>query len=330
MSTLQDKIEKVIEDIGKGRIRGSTEAAEHALQTLKSIVSKSQSVDKLRDNVITFIKRTLNARPTSALLINSSREILTELKNLLLEGEDLEAVKSRMLSRVDKVITWARRSTDEAARIASKRILDGEVILTTSFSRSVIKTLEYAVDEGKKVEVIVTESRPRDDGRRTAAILSEKDIPVTLIVDSAVRYMMKDVNRVIVGAEAIAANGALINKVGTSIVALVAHEARVRVFVVAGTYKINLETVFGELVELPEAEPSTIIPPEKTAEIGPIKVKAPLYDVTPPEYVDAIVTERGIFAPQAVPLIIREIYGSWPPKVPDIKDLILELERWRF
>ena len=322
-------VRSVIDDIGRGRVRGSTEAAEYALNTLKVIVSKAESLDMLRDEVTGFISEIVRARPTSALITNSSRRILMSLRSLLLEGAELDEVKSRILEEIDALIENARESTEKAAEIAVKRLSDRETILTTSFSRTVIKTVEHALREGKRISVIVPESRPRDDGRKTAAILSELGIPVTLIVDSAIRYFMKDVTKVVVGAEAIAANGALINKVGTSIAALAAHEARVRVFVVAGTYKISLETVFGELVEIPEADPSTMIPPEKTEELRGVRVYAPLYDVTPPEYIDAIITERGVFAPQAVPLIIKEIYGSWPPKMPDIRDLISELRGWR-
>jgi len=131
---------------------------------------------------------------------------------------------------------------------------------------------------------------------------------------------------VLMGAEAVAANGAVINKVGSSILALNAHEARVRVFVVAGINKFSLETVLGELVDIPMAREETILTPDKKKEIGEnLKVFIPLVDVTPPEYIDAIITDRGVIAPQAVPFLLKEVYGSLPPRLPEIKDLVNEI-----
>lgn len=149
-------------------------------------------------------------------------------------------------------------------------------------------------------------------------------VSTTLIVDSAARFHMKQVTRVLIGSEAVAANGAVVNKIGTSLLALAANEARVRVFVIAPTQKFSFETIHGELIEIPTLDPSLFVPKD-LAEIG-VKGYAPLFDVTPPEYIDAIATERGFIAPQAVPFLLRELYGSWPPRVPELSELEKKLE----
>jgi len=127
-----------------------------------------------------------------------------------------------------------------------------------------------------------------------------------MIVDSAVCHFMKTADKVLVGAEAIAANGAVINKIGTSTIASVAHDSRVRVFVAASTQKFSPETVFGELIEIEERDPYMVISKEELQKLGDIKIRNPAFDVTPPGNIDLIITERGVIPPQGAILILRE------------------------
>ncbi len=307
-------------------VLGATEAADLALKELHTLVRSSGSIDELRRRAVSFIRGVLAARPTSALLVNTFREFLAGLLELYESRAPLSEVKGKLGELVENRILKAREAVEKLADIGSRRIVDGTVVLTHSYSYSVIRTLEKAVQKGIKVEVYVTESRPGGEGLVTAEELNKRGIPVTLIVDSAARFVMNKVNMVMIGAEAIAANGAVVNKVGTSQVALAAHEARVRVFVAAGTYKFSVETVFGELIEIPSVSPSAFLSLEELKMLGPdYRIWTPLMDVTPPEYIDAIVTEKGIIAPEAVPVILREMYGSWPPQLPEIDELVEKL-----
>ncbi len=303
-------------------VTGSTEAASNALNYLLSVVDSAGSVRELCLRVIRVADEIYRARPTSAMIINTLRDILLQLDALINSGSKLPELKDAIHRFIEKKIEEANKATKQLAVIGARRLREREVILTHSYSRSVLEVVKEALKLGKRIEAYVTESRPGGEGLKMASALRELGVPVTLIVDSAVRYVMPNVTRVLVGAEAIAANGAVIGKVGTSNIALAAREARVRVFVAAGTYKFSVETVFGELVEIPEGDPALL------GLTGKEKFKAyvPLMDVTPPEYVDALITERGIIAPQMVPIILKEIYGSWPPRLPEIKEAIRILE----
>jgi ribose 1,5-bisphosphate isomerase len=167
---------------------------------------------------------------------------------------------------------------------------------------------------GKRFEVFVTETRPRFQGHITAAELSKAGIPVTLILDDAVRYFMQEVDKVIVGADAITANGALVNKIGTSMVALAAHEAKVKVYAAAETYKFSPETMIGELVKIEERDSSEVISQKELEQIGSIKVRNPSFDVTPPEFIDLIITEWGIIPPVGAILILEDVFGVVTPE----------------
>jgi len=198
--------------------------------------------------------------------------------------------------------------------IGAKRITDGDKILTHCNSSAVIAILGTAWKQGKRFEVTVTETRPRFQGRLTARELGLIGIPVTLILDDAVRFFLNKIDKVFVGADAVAANGALVNKIGTSLIALAAHEARVRVFVAAETYKFSPETLIGELIEIEERDASEIIRPDELSQIPNATVRNPAFDVTPPEYIDLIITEKGIVPPQAAILILEQEFGLLTPE----------------
>ena len=263
---------------------------------------------------VNFVKEVIDARPASALLLNSMRRATLNLLELVEKNDQLPYIKESFSKFIEKLVGEIKEVNSIVARIASRRVMDGDVIMTSSYSTVVMEALKNAIKEGKNITVYVPESRPRSEGLVLAKKLADMGVNTILFVDSAVRYMMKDVDKVLTSSEAIAANGAVINKVGTSQIALAAHEARVRFFVLSATSKFNPETLLGEVVEL--AKVRLELGPE-IRDLKGIKALSPLFDVTPPEYVDAIITEKGLIAPQAVAMVVREIYG-WPPGIPPI------------
>ena len=117
---------------------------------------------------------------------------------------------------------------------------------------------------------------------------------------------MKDIDVVLVGADTICSNGALINKIGTSQVALAANEARVPFIVCAETYKFSPKTLVGEMVEIEERGAGEVVDPKL---IPPnVAVRNPVFDATPAEYIDSIVTEIGLISPYAAyEVIVKEL-----------------------
>lgn len=317
---------QVIEDIKYGRIYSSTLTVYTALSAIQDLCDTSSSLNSLRKEFTAFVKEVIKARPTSAMLQNSLKEVAIIILKNLKEGRELEETRKAVKKKIMDIMRTYDENNKQASLIASRRLSDGDTVLTVSYSKLVYETFKMAADEGKNLRVIALESRPGSEGVKLAEEISELGFKVTLIVDSAARFIMKEVDKVLVGSEALAANGALINKVGTSLVALSAHEARVRLFTLAPTHKISHETFLGELVELMEADPASLYHvPEKFK--NTIKVWAPLFDVTPPEYIDAIITEKGLLAPQAIPLVVAETYG-WPPKIQTLDSVLEELEKY--
>ncbi|MEM3453478.1 MAG: ribose 1,5-bisphosphate isomerase [Candidatus Hadarchaeum sp.] len=306
---VNEKIKKIARDIKTMRIRGAGRIARAAARALKiaAIESQVKTPAEFSKEMEVVSKILLETRPTAVSLPNAIRYVLLGLKQA--HGADLWTMKKTIISRADDFIKNSLEAVKKIGEIGANRISSGDVILTHCNSECALSIIKTAFKQGKNIEVITTESRPVWQGRLSARELLKEGIPTTMIIDSAVRHFIRDVDKVIVGADSIAANGAVVNKIGTSSIALAAHEARVLFFVAAETYKFHPETLVGRLVEIEERDPNEII---NLKRYPGLKVRNPAFDVTPPEYVDLIVTERGIIPPYAAYAIIQEIF-EWKP-----------------
>jgi ribose 1,5-bisphosphate isomerase len=117
-----------------------------------------------------------------------------------------------------------------------------------------------------------------------------------MVVDSAVRYVMKDVDMIIVGSDSITADGSLYNKIGTSMVATIAHDKRVPFYSATQLYKFDPISKWGQMTEI-EMRPAKEVLAEK---MNGVKILNPAFDITEPEYIRAYITEAGIVPPQEI------------------------------
>jgi len=310
---IPEEVTRIADYIRTMRIRGAGRIARAAAQAMKiaALHHRCSSYEEYIAYIRYVAEMLLSTRPTAVSLPNAVKFIL----NKVLSSKTLDEAVQTTVRSAEDFIQSSLNAVALIGSIGSRLIEDGDVLLTHCNSSAALAVIKAAHLEGKQIKVYATETRPRFQGLISYENLKKAGVDVTLIVDSAVRYFMKDVDKVIVGADAIAANGAVVNKVGTSLIALAAHEARVRFYVVATSHKFSPETIFGELVKIPIVQ--------DTPGAGKVDAKSisPLFDVTPPEYIDAIITERGIIAPEAVILLAREMYG-WPPRSEDLSTLL--------
>ena len=304
------EVAEIAEGIKVMKIRGAGRIARAAARALKIAAEKYEGKDV--KGFVEYIKNVaqllVSTRPTAVSLPNAVAYVTSRLEGVL-KLADIGKARKVIINRAEEFIEYSLKATDRIGEIGSRRIEDGDVILTHCNSSAAISVIVHAFKQGKRIRVYATETRPKFQGHITARTLLKEGIDVTLIPDSAVRLVMKDVDKVVIGADTIAANGAVINKVGTSQIALAAHEARVRVFVAAETYKFSPATVVGELVTIEERSPLEIVDEKFIKENINVKVRNPAFDVTPSEYVDAIITEIGIIPPQAAILILKDMFG---------------------
>ncbi len=304
---MNEECEKIVRSAAKKivtmEVRGAARIAKFAAETLKAFAESLNVSDPEEfDKKMKWAARTLlDTRPTAVSLYNAVNYVMSY------SGESVEEKKESVVERANRFVEWVRTAHKNIGEFGAKRIKKGSTVMTHCNSSAALSVIKEAYKQGKVEMVFATESRPRRQGFLTVKELASEGIPVTLIVDSAVRYFMNEIDCVIVGADTITANGALINKIGTSQIALAAKEARVPFMVAAETYKFSPKTLFGDLVVIEERSAEEVAPPEILS--LNINVRNPAFDVTPREYIDVIVTEVGAIPPEMAYLIIRERLG---------------------
>ena len=170
--------------------------------------------------------------------------------------------------------------------------------LATAGYGTALGVIRAAVESGKKVDVFADETRPFLQGARlTVWELQQDNIPTTLITDNMAGHFLKSgrIGCVVVGADRIAANGDVANKIGTYSVAVLARENGVPFFVAAPTSTLDLTLASGDLIPIEQraAAEVTHVFGQAVAPRG-IAVENPAFDVTPARYVSAIITEKGV------------------------------------
>ena len=294
------------ERIRSMEVRG---AAEIARQAARALCEEARGYDGddaegLRQSLMAAREVLLASRPTAISLWNGVQFVLKGM-NHQKDGEELRQMVVR------NATVFIKRSEEAVALIGrngANRMKEGDKVMTHCNSQAALSVITTAQRQGKRIQAFATESRPWRQGILTANQLSKAGVDVTLIIDSAVRHVMKDMDAVVVGADTIASNGAVINKIGTSQLALAAHEARVPFYVCAETFKFSPRTMMGEMVEIEERDSLEVVRPGEVP--SSVRVFNPVFDATPPEYIDSIITEIGVVPPYAAYEIIVREFGQ--------------------
>ncbi|MFO7925250.1 MAG: ribose 1,5-bisphosphate isomerase [Halobacteriota archaeon] len=294
-------------------VRGAAAIADAAAAALgvQAAESGAASPQAFRAELYAAARELHDTRPTAVSLPNALRYVLSGLN----DGDgDVETLRRTVERRVARFRADLDAARDRLGGIGAGRFTDGDVVMTHCHSTDAVACIEHAVESGVDLEAVVKETRPRNQGHVTARQLRELGVPVTLIVDNAAHRFMNDVDHLLVGADSIAADGSVINKIGTAGLAVSARDRGTPIIVAAQSIKLDPQTLTGEAVTIEERDLEEVIDAETRGEIGEIEVANPAFDVTPPRHVDAIVTEHGQFPPESVVVLMRELFGNGVPE----------------
>ncbi len=236
---------------------------------------------------------------------------IDRMKRVARAGKDLSlpALKKRLREEAQIICDEDIAANQAMGSFGQTLIADGNNVLThcnagalaTAGFGTALGVIRAAVNAGKKVNVLANETRPFLQGARlTVWELMEDNIPVKLITDSMAGYFMqkKQVDVVVVGADRIAANGDVANKIGTYMVAILAKNHNIPFYVAAPISTLDLSLASGEEIPIEErsADEVTTINNKRMAPEGAV-VAHPAFDVTPHHLVTAIITDKGIALP---------------------------------
>jgi methylthioribose-1-phosphate isomerase len=301
--------EEVADAIKKMIVRGAPAIGVSAAMGLALGASQSvgTSVADLEYDFKFMCKVMEATRPTAVNLFWAVERMRGALLKAKAETKNVEEIKQRLTNEALAIFNEDIASNRALGKFGGELIADGATVLTHCNAGALATAGDYgtalgvirgAIDAGKRVAVIADETRPFLQGARlTAWELAQDNIPVTVITDNMAGHVMKQgkVDCVVVGADRIAANGDAANKIGTYMVAVLAKQHNIPFYVAAPISTVDLNTPTGEEIPIEQrgAREVTHIGEQQLTPDG-VDVHNFAFDVTPNEFIAAIITDRGV------------------------------------
>jgi ribose 1,5-bisphosphate isomerase len=301
---MNETVQATAEQIRRLQVQGARNVAIAAIKALQALAQRTNVKTKqaLLGELGEAQALLFASRETEPLMRNAVRWVISQAQEC--SAQKVEAVAQLVVGNAGVFLQNLDASRETTAEIGSHRIRDGMLVLTHCHSSTVTRMIAKAKADGKNFSVICTETRPAFQGRITAGEMVDLGIQTIFIVDSAVRSYMGNVDLVVVGADAITSEGNVVNKIGTSAIAVLANEARKPFYVVSELLKFDPETLMGEYERIEQRNPAEVWKeaPEK------LSVRNPAFDVTPNRYINGIICDEGIIPPQSITEVMRRAY----------------------
>ena len=297
---------EVVDAIKELRIRGAPDigvAAAYGFALGAQSIATTDSRDDFLTKLQPVSQALASSRPTAVNLFWA----LERMNRVAQLGENVVQIKADLLAEARRIEAENDEANRRLSEFGADLIQDGFTILThcnagslaTAGYGTALGIIKMAKEQGKSVKVFADETRPLLQGARlTTWELIRENIPVTLITDSMAGYFMSrgEIDCVIVGADRIAANGDVANKIGTYTLSVLAKENAIPFYVAAPLSTVDVSLSSGEDIPIEERSPDEVthIQGIRIAPEG-VQVANPSFDVTPHKYVSAIITENGVF-----------------------------------
>jgi translation initiation factor 2B subunit (eIF-2B alpha/beta/delta family) len=282
------EIQSRIDGIRSDNTSGAAELGARAAETLMVLAENAHasSTPHLTAYLSAGAYALIEAQPTMAPIFNLANQALLSMDGLGEAGEIGKAVSVSCRNFISRL----KSSGEEIGKIAAGLIRDGDSVMTHSYSSTVLKALLMAKAAGKRFDVACTESRPMLEGVELARKLGLEGIKVRLVVDAAAFSFLPEVQMVLVGADSLSPQG-VVNKIGTSGLALAAVASKVHIYALCGFEKF-----------LPSGYPLRLKEPRNPVEVLTEAIDNVLainyyFDLTPLEHLSGVVTEEGLMMP---------------------------------
>jgi len=267
--------------------------------------SAAKSLAELRTEFPVILDTLAKTRPTAVDLFWALDRMKRRFSEISAQTSDLAQIRHSLVEEA-KAVHLEKRATDEAiGRFGAEYMpREGRVMtqcnagaLATGGIGTALGVIQVAVEQGKKLHILVPETRPYLQGARlTAWELHRSNIPLTLITDNMVGHFLKmgNVGAIVTGADRIAANGDTANKIGTYQIAVLAREHNVPFYIAAPVSTFDLSIASGEEIPIEERSSAEVTEIQGIRIAPDVHAAHPAFDVTPNRFIAAIFTERGV------------------------------------
>ncbi|XP_011036536.1 PREDICTED: translation initiation factor eIF-2B subunit alpha-like [Populus euphratica] len=307
VATVAGKPFSVIDEFNSWRKQPELAEAVAAIRALAAVIRNCQATTMMELEIeLKKASDSLKLWDTTSISLTAGCDLFMRYvtRTSALEYEDFNSAKSRLIERAEKFGEISYKARRIIAMLSQDFIFDGCTILVHGFSRVVLEVLKTAAQSKKLFRVFCTEGRPDRTGLRLSNELAKLDVPVKLLIDSAVAYTMDEVDMVFVGADGVVESGGIINMMGTFQIALVAHNMNKPVYVAAESYK------FARLYPLDQKD---MVPALRPIDFGvpipsKVEVETSARDYTPPQYLTLLFTDLGVLTPSVVSDELIQLY----------------------
>ena len=292
-----DPITEAAEDIRSMRVRGAALIGRHAAKALGRFADQWDGAEPALDRAAEAL---IAARPTAVSLPNAVRFVVREAKAA---GGTPQALRQA----ADGFVQRAQAALGDIGRHGAPLVPEGGMVLTICNSQGALAPLFEAARQGRRFSVVALETRPWRQGLLTVAQLHKEGIDASLAVDSAMWTLLQDAALVLTGADSVARNGDVVNKVGTGALAVLARERGVPLHVCAESFKLDARAATGGDVVIEERETTEVVKPGEVPD--GVRIRNPVFDVTPAACVTSYVTEAGVLTRDALLDAARRTWG---------------------
>jgi translation initiation factor 2B subunit (eIF-2B alpha/beta/delta family) len=301
-------VDKLVVAIRDDEIGGAADMARETARALRALaldgsVADAEFAARLDGAIEAIVEVTPSIMPVTRVLHTAAAA--TEARP--------DDPRAAVAEACERFVAWLDGALDEIARIGADLIRDGDRLFLYSMSSTVYRMIEAAVERGKRVSVVTTESRPGNEGLVTLDRLCPKGVPVEIGIDGAMAALMRDCTAVYVGSDDVTSAGDCLAKVGCYPTALVARHYGIPYYIAGDTSKFDPSSLRGVPVKIREMPAGDIVTGDVVA--GG-RVRNPVFELVPAALITAYVTELGILHPGAVYDAMRTV--PWNDRVGDL------------
>jgi ribose 1,5-bisphosphate isomerase len=236
---------EIVERVRKDEIGGAADTAKEVIDALSAMVRDSQAkdVNALVAEIDEAVLDIMRVMPSLAPPINALHQFVSTTEQCESEGLGLDGMKAALQETRDAFFAWAENALDRVAQYGAEKVSNGDRVFMYSMSSTVWRIFKVAKEQGKEFEVLVTESRPGNEGLWTVTEMDKLGIPVAVSIDACIGELIPECDAVFVGADVISASGHALCKMGTYPSALVAKASGIPFYIAADTLKFDTATL---------------------------------------------------------------------------------------
>ena len=288
--------EQLIRDIEDMKVKGAyliTRVALEAIE-LRAHEAAAQS-DRIAPVLRAAADRLRAAQPSMASVGNACAYVLRGLPD-----DQAQQATRQIAERGREFLAAFDRAQEQVVEVGARCVRAGEVFFIHSYTGTLLGMFRRAREHGTQFSVIATESRPYCEGRVMVTELLKLGIPCTIITDASIGSYIQRADKSLVGSDSILSNGGVVNKMGTYLLALACQAARVPLYAAGSIFKLSVASVQGDAVAMLRRPDDGAIAPKDPPPNAPLQVENTIFDLTPAQLIEALITDQGVLPPAAI------------------------------